>query len=115
MQASSASSRNSPQGGCLDSGEYRFEGGWPDAPRCPDAGVPRSEQLISELLQPAGYRTGVVGKWHLGLAENLRPNQRGFDFYYGFLNGAHSFVRAEQEWGQNPEFWPIYRNNEPMH
>ena len=96
------------------SGENPPEAGWPEAPRCPDAGVPRSEQLISELLQPAGYRTGVVGKWHLGIAEDLRPNQRGFDYYYGFLNGAHSFVRADKEWGSNPEFWPIYRNNEPM-
>ena len=34
-------------------GENAPEEGWPDKPRCRDAGVPKSEQLISELLKPA--------------------------------------------------------------
>jgi len=95
-------------------GENPPEEGWPDNPRCPDAGIPLTEQLISELLKPAGYQTGHVGKWHIGLAEQLRPNQRGFDYYYGFLNGAHSYTNAEKEWQSNPGFWPIFRNNEPL-
>ena len=95
-------------------GENPPEAGWPDQPRCPDAGVPRTEQLMSELLKSAGYATGHVGKWHMGLAKPLRPNERGFDYFYGFLNGAHSFVKAEKEWQSNPEFWPIYRNREPL-
>lgn len=95
-------------------GENPPEEGWPDNPRCPDAGVPRSERLLSELLKPAGYRSAVIGKWHLGMAEHLRPNQRGFDYYYGFLNGAHSFTEAKKEWQSNPGLWPIFRNNEPM-
>ena len=95
-------------------GENPPEEGWPDNPRCPDAGVPLSEQLISELLKPVGYQTGHVGKWHMGMAKQLRPNQRGFDYYYGFLNGAHSYVKAEKEWQSSPAFWPIFRNNEPL-
>lgn len=95
-------------------GENAPEEGWPDKPRCRDAGVPKSEQLISELLKPAGYRTGVIGKWHLGIDEPLRPNSRGFDYYYGFLNGAHSFTHAHRVWGKHPGLWPIYRNNEPL-
>jgi len=95
-------------------GENPPEQGWPDNPRCPDAGVPLTEQMLGELLKPAGYQTGVIGKWHLGMAEQLRPNQRGFDYYYGFLNGAHSFTEAKKEWGHSPGTWPIYRNNEPL-
>ncbi|NWK54191.1 sulfatase-like hydrolase/transferase [Verrucomicrobiaceae bacterium N1E253] len=95
-------------------GENAPEEGWPDHPRCRDAGVPRSEQLLSELLKPAGYRTGVIGKWHLGLDEPLRPNSRGFDYFYGFLNGSHSFTHAHKKWGKHPELWPIYRNREPL-
>ena len=36
----------------------------------------------------AGYATGMVGKWHIGFKEGLRPHERGFDYYYGFLSGA---------------------------
>ena len=34
---------------------------------------------IAEMLQAAGYRTMMTGKWHLGLADGERPSQRGFD------------------------------------
>ena len=51
------------------------------------AGMPRSVPTLAELLKPRGYACGMVGKWHLGVHESLRPNARGFDFYYGFLNG----------------------------
>ena len=40
-----------------------------------DASVP----TIAEMLQAAGYRTMMTGKWHLGLADGERPSQRGFD------------------------------------
>ena len=41
--------------------------------------------LLPELLSRAGYRTAIVGKWHLGLEAPDRPNDRGFDFFHGFL------------------------------
>ncbi len=95
-------------------GENPPEEGWPDNPRCPDAGVPLSEQMLGELLKPAGYRTGVIGKWHMGMAYELRPNQRQFDYFYGFLNGAHSFTEAKKDWSTGPGQWPIFRNNEAL-
>ena len=39
--------------------------------------------LLSELLHTAGYRTGLIGKWHL----KGHPMDRGFDHFYGFVNG----------------------------
>lgn len=56
-----------------------------------DHGIPASEQLISEELQEAGYFTGAVGKWHLGIAEAYHPNKHGFDEFYGFLGGGHRY------------------------
>ncbi len=41
--------------------------------------------LMPQLLKPAGYHTGIVGKWHLGLTAPNTPNDRGFDFFHGFL------------------------------
>ncbi len=43
------------------------------------AGTP----LLSERLQQAGYRTAIIGKWHL----QGHPMDRGFDHFFGFLNG----------------------------
>ena len=54
-------------------------------------GIPVSETLISTVLQDAGYYTGAVGKWHMGIASQFHPNARGFDDYYGFLGGGHNY------------------------
>ncbi|MCH7686328.1 MAG: sulfatase-like hydrolase/transferase [Planctomycetes bacterium] len=44
-----------------------------------------SAVLLPQLLKDAGYHTAIIGKWHLGLAAPNRPNDRGFDFFHGFL------------------------------
>jgi arylsulfatase A-like enzyme len=46
-------------------------------------GLPGSEETLAELLRAAGYRTGMVGKWHLGDHEPFLPLQHGFDEYLG--------------------------------
>ncbi|MDR9829755.1 sulfatase-like hydrolase/transferase [Vibrio sp. FNV 38] len=76
------------------------------------AGVPLSQPMLSEILKEQGYRTGAIGKWHLGLAEEKRPNARGFDYFYGFLNGSHSYYQSGMEFGNNHDYWPIFRNTE---
>jgi arylsulfatase A-like enzyme len=40
---------------------------------------------IADELQKADYTTAIIGKWHLGLESPNRPNDRGFDFFHGFL------------------------------
>lgn len=57
-------------------------------------GLPLTETTIADRLKAAGYATGLVGKWHLGAAPEMRPPKRGFDEFYGFLGGAHSYVQA---------------------
>ena len=59
----------------------------------------RNSATIAEVLKPVGYATYAVGKWHVtpgGIKENLAhthnwPLQRGFDRYYGTINGAGSY------------------------
>ncbi|MGR5286620.1 sulfatase family protein [Vibrio maritimus] len=76
------------------------------------AGIPLSQPMLQEILKEQGYRTGAIGKWHVGLAEEKRPNNRGFDYFYGFLNGSHSYYKSGFEFGDNHEYWPIFRNTE---
>ena len=40
---------------------------------------------LPELMNKAGYHTGMVGKWHLGYEAPNLPNDRGFTFFHGFL------------------------------
>jgi arylsulfatase A-like enzyme len=64
--------------------------------------------LLPTLLHAAGYHTGIVGKWHLGYEPPNRPNDRGFDFFHGFLGDmmddyhdhrrhGHNFMRRNTE------------------
>lgn len=46
-------------------------------------GIHEDEVTIAEILQDAGYATGVVGKWHLGDQPEFLPVRHGFDEYYG--------------------------------
>eukprot|EP01063_Lacrimia_lanifica_P000406 TRINITY_DN101_c11_g1_i1.p1 TRINITY_DN101_c11_g1~~TRINITY_DN101_c11_g1_i1.p1 ORF type:complete len:532 (+),score=167.88 TRINITY_DN101_c11_g1_i1:43-1638(+) len=46
-------------------------------------GLPRTEVTLAEALQKAGYRTGAIGKWHLGTTPGYHPTYRGFDKYLG--------------------------------
>ncbi len=41
--------------------------------------------LLPKVVKRAGYQTGMVGKWHLGLDSPNTPVERGFDFFHGFL------------------------------
>jgi arylsulfatase A-like enzyme len=58
-------------------------------------GLPLDETTLADMLRPAGYRTIALGKWHLGYADHFHPLSRGFDDYFGFLQGARSFWSIE--------------------
>jgi len=40
---------------------------------------------LPDMMKKAGYQTALIGKWHLGLESPNLPNERGFDFFHGFL------------------------------
>ncbi len=62
-----------------------------DNRRSPIIGLPLSERTIGDAMKGAGYTTGIIGKWHLGTSSFLHPNERGFDEFYGFLRGGHTY------------------------
>lgn len=48
---------------------------------------------VARVLQTAGYKTAVIGKWGLGdvgVAESGLPRRQGFDYFFGYLNQTHA-------------------------
>ena len=42
------------------------------------------------------YKTGIVGKWHLGTAPTFQSTQaRGFDYFWGILMGSHHYFESD--------------------
>ncbi|MEO7298162.1 MAG: arylsulfatase [Verrucomicrobiota bacterium] len=52
-------------------------------------GLPLEERMLPQALREVGYTTAMCGKWHLGgFEKSYWPNARGFDHWYGHLQGA---------------------------
>jgi Arylsulfatase A and related enzymes len=69
-------------------------------------GMPATEVNLGQMLKGRGYATGIVGKWHLGTNPEYRPNVRGFDEFYGFLNGNTSYYPGSGQFWRNQEEIP---------
>jgi uncharacterized sulfatase len=85
------------------------------------AGLPLDEVTVAELLKSAGYRTGMVGKWHLGQLPQFLPMHQGFDSWFG-LPYSHDMrmtvprdngYRTAAYYSPKPEYWdvPLMQND----
>ena len=62
-------------------------------------GIHPEETFLPELFLGAGYQTAMVGKWHLGHAQqSYHPNARGFEHFYGHLHTEVVFTLPLQAW-----------------
>lgn len=76
-------------------------------PTDPRGGIPIAEENMAEMLRRGGYATKAIGKWHMGTHPTLRPLARGFDEFYGFLEGGHDYMP------ENIEFEDISDSRKP--
>ena len=88
------------------------------------SGLPLTETTLADTLGKVGYRSGIIGKWHLGAHPELHPLQRGFNEFFGMLGGGHRYFpedltirETSQAKSQSEEdsyrLW-ILRNHEPV-
>jgi len=61
-------------------------------------GLSLGETTIAQVLGAAGYDTAIIGKWHLGGARGYKPNERGFDDFYGFLPSTSAYLGGVTLW-----------------
>ncbi len=72
-------------------------------------GIPEGELTLPEALRSAGYKTGMVGKWHLGYAESrFLPTGQGFDSWLG-LPYSNDMIKP---WVQTDEPLWLYDDTE---
>jgi arylsulfatase A-like enzyme len=93
-------------------GRYPFRYGLQTAviPSVSTYGLATEEWLLPQALKEAGYKTAIIGKWHLGHADRKYwPRQRGFDYQYGPLIGELDYFTHEEHGVLD---W--YRDNKPL-
>ncbi len=81
----------------------------PAAAAAEKVGLDLTQKTAGDRLKAAGYATAWIGKSHLGYDPEFHPNKRGFDHYFGFLGGAHTYLAGGGE-GRDP----VQRNGQPV-
>jgi len=86
-----------PSRAALMTGKYQQRFGFDSNPNAAARtsstyGVPLSEPMLPERLKSLGYATAMFGKWHIGFTPEKAPTSRGFDTFYGFLDGAMAYI-----------------------
>jgi arylsulfatase B len=101
-----------PTRACLMTGRYPFRYGLQTAviPSVSAYGLDTNEWLMPQCLKEAGYKTAIIGKWHLGHADKKYwPKQRGFDYQYGAMIGELDYFTHEEH-----HVLDWYRDNQPL-
>ena len=88
-----------PTRAALLTGRYPFRYGLQTAviPSVSSSGLDTSEWLMPQCLAEAGYKTAIIGKWHLGHADQRYwPKQRGFQYQYGAMIGELDYFTHDE-------------------
>lgn len=88
---------------------YRLERALTRAEVAGDAGLVAEGRSLPQLLRSTGYRTGLVGKWHLGYRPQHSPNAHGFDYFFGFKSGYVDYYQHTDS-GGHPD---LFENDTP--
>lgn len=70
----------------------------------PNIGLPPSHPTLPSLLAKAGYRTSLIGKWHLGSLPSFDPLKSGYQIFWGIRSGGVDYYTHATSNGQ-PDLW----------
>lgn len=76
----------------------------------PDVGLPPAHPTLPSALRAAGYRTALIGKWHLGYPPHFGPLKSGYDEHFGPLSGGVSYFSHLDRGGKHD----LVENGEPV-
>lgn len=79
-----------------------------------NSGLPTSEITMAELFKSNGYRTGLIGKWHLGHTPEKLPNGQGFDYFFGHQRGCIDNFSHFFYWS-GPNLHDLYQNDQEIY
>ena len=83
--------------------QYRLPIGLQEPGGGTEIGLPTDHPTIASLLRDAGYHTGLVGKWHLGLLPKFGPLKSGYDEFWGNRGGGVDYYTHEV--AGSPDLW----------
>ena len=69
-----------------------------------DPGLPPEHPTVASLLKSAGYRTALVGKWHMGYLPRYGPIKSGYEEFFGIMSGAADFFSHRDAFGEGDLF-----------
>src|SRR5687768_13712910 len=69
-----------------------------------DIGLPPEHPTVASLVRTNGYRTALIGKWHLGFTPEFGPNRHGFEEFFGILAGAGDYF-THRSGSDKPDLW----------
>jgi arylsulfatase A-like enzyme len=76
-----------------------------------DLGLPPAHPTLPSLLRDAGWRTALVGKWHLGFPPLFGPLKSGYDEHFGPYSGGVDYFNHQTMKGRHD----LWENDQPAH
>src|SRR5687768_4731628 len=83
--------------------QYRLPVGLMEPLGQQDVGLPPEHPTIASLLRDAGYRTTLIGKWHMGALPKYGPLKSGYDEFWGLYGGGVDYFR--HGFGGRSDLW----------
>ena len=76
----------------------------------PEMGIPAGFPTLPALLRGAGYRTALIGKWHLGYLPRYSPLKSGYDEFFGVMGGYTGYYTHVGDGGEHD----LYEGETPI-